>query len=214
MSCHPYEHKRAAINYMYNRVHTYKLTKENKNKEEDITAQILENNEYPPQIKNKDKKKSPTNNKIQKDKWITFTYFGPSIRMVTKLFQNTRSKKVAFRTSNTIQHVKAREKTTDIYSLSGVYKMACKDCPLKYIRQMGHTFWIRYKEHIRGIKTNGQWSKFAQHILDKMHNNTIERTMEILHTEGKGKMLNALESYHIYRLTKQRLRMNEALTDT
>jgi hypothetical protein len=27
-------------------------------------------------------------------------------------------------------------------------------------------------------------------------------------------MLNALESYHIYRMTKQRLQMNEALTDT
>jgi hypothetical protein len=31
-SCHPYEHKKAAINYLYNRVNTYKLTKENKTK--------------------------------------------------------------------------------------------------------------------------------------------------------------------------------------
>jgi hypothetical protein len=37
--------------------------------------------------------------------------------------------------------------------------------------------------------------------------------MEILHVERKGKMLNALESYHIYRLAKQRLQMNEALID-
>jgi hypothetical protein len=49
--------------YIY-RVNTYKLTKENKNKDEEIIAQILENNEYPPLIKNKDKKKSPTNNTI------------------------------------------------------------------------------------------------------------------------------------------------------
>jgi hypothetical protein len=38
--------------------------------------------------------------------------------------------------------------------------------------------------------------------------------MEILHIEKKGRMLNALESYHIYELTKQNLQMNEALTDS
>jgi hypothetical protein len=31
-SCHPYEHKKSALNYLYNRVNTYKFTKENKNK--------------------------------------------------------------------------------------------------------------------------------------------------------------------------------------
>jgi hypothetical protein len=75
--------------------------------------------------------------------------------------------KVAFRTSNTIKHhVKTRDKTTDIYSLNGVYQMICKDCPLKYIGQTGHTFRTRYKERIREIKTNGQSSKFAQHRYD------------------------------------------------
>jgi hypothetical protein len=38
--------------------------------------------------------------------------------------------------------------------------------------------------------------------------------MEILHLEKKGRMLNALESYHIYELKKQNLQMNEALTDS
>jgi hypothetical protein len=42
-SCHPHEHKKSAINYLYNCINTYKLTKENKNKE-DIITQILENN--------------------------------------------------------------------------------------------------------------------------------------------------------------------------
>jgi hypothetical protein len=40
-SCHPYEHTKAAINYLYNRMNTYKLTKENKEKEKEIIAQIL-----------------------------------------------------------------------------------------------------------------------------------------------------------------------------
>jgi hypothetical protein len=43
--CHPHEHKKSVINHLYNRMHTYKLTKENKNKEKEIIAQILKNNE-------------------------------------------------------------------------------------------------------------------------------------------------------------------------
>jgi hypothetical protein len=38
--------------------------------------------------------------------------------------------------------------------------------------------------------------------------------MKILQIEKKSRMLNVLESYHIYELTKQKLQMNEALTDT
>jgi hypothetical protein len=47
-SCHPYEHKKSAINYLYNRKNTYKINKENQIKEGDIITQILKNNEYPP----------------------------------------------------------------------------------------------------------------------------------------------------------------------
>jgi hypothetical protein len=69
--------------------------------------------------------------------------------------------KVAFRTSSTIkQHVKEREKTTDIYSPSGAYRTVCKECSLKYIIQTGCTFRTGYK----GIKMNGQGPKFVQHI--------------------------------------------------
>jgi hypothetical protein len=42
-SCHPYEHKESAINYLYNRMNTYKITEENKNKEEEIIKQLLNN---------------------------------------------------------------------------------------------------------------------------------------------------------------------------
>jgi hypothetical protein len=82
-SCHPQEHKKSAINYLYNRINTHKLTNENKNKEENIITQILENNGYPPLIKHITKK-PPTNSITCKNKWITFTYFGPGTRMITK----------------------------------------------------------------------------------------------------------------------------------
>jgi hypothetical protein len=41
----------------------------------------------------------------------------------------------------------------------------------------------------------------------------MEQTMTILHPKKKSKMLNALENYHIYDLTKKNLQMNEALTE-
>jgi Zn-dependent metalloprotease len=117
--------------------------------------------------------------------------------MITKAFWNTNMK-IVFRTNNTIkQHLKIKQRTTDKYNLCGVYQMNSGDCELKYIDQTGFTFRTRYKEHIREIKTNEQKSKYAQHILDTTHEYVkIEQTMKILHLEKKGRMLNALESYH------------------
>jgi hypothetical protein len=87
--------------------------------------------------------------------------------------------------------------------------MNYRGCELKYIGQTGCAFRTRYKEHIREIKTNGQKSKYAQHIFETTHEyGKIEQIMEILHIERKGRMLNAMESYHIYELTKQNLQMN------
>jgi hypothetical protein len=67
--------------------------------------------------------------------------------------------------------------------------MICKDCLLRYIRQTGRTFRTKYEEHIREIKTNGQSSKFVQHILDTTHNHdTMDQTMKIYYTwKEKGK---------------------------
>jgi hypothetical protein len=62
----------------------------------------------------------------------------------------------------------------------------CSKCPRRYIRQTGHTFKTRFKEHVRDTKNNGQYSKFAQHIIDTGHEyDTIERTTKILHIEKK-----------------------------
>jgi hypothetical protein len=109
---------------------------------------------------------------------------------------------VAFKTNYTIKHhIRAREKTTDVYNLSGVYQMICRDCPLKYVGQTGRTFRTRCNEHIREIQTNGKTSKYAQHKLNTTHNyDTMEKTMNILHVEKKRQMLDTLENYYIYML--------------
>jgi hypothetical protein len=110
--------------------------------------------------------------------------------------------------------MKLRNKTQDIYSQSGVYQLQCGEYPLKYIGHTGHTFKLRYKEHINAIRTNKQNSKFAQHILETRHNcDTMDQIMNILHIEKKGPKLNTLERYRIYEMTKRSLQMNDTFMD-
>lgn len=91
-------------------------------------------------------------------------------RTVTKLFKNIDIR-MAFRTTNTIRnYLKPREKTIDAYNQSGIYQLKCNKCPLKYLKQTGCTFKIRYEEHIQAIESK-QNSKYAQHILDTEHTN-------------------------------------------
>jgi hypothetical protein len=49
--------------------------------------------------------------------------------------------------------LKLKDNKEDIYNLSGVYQLQCADCPLRYVGQIGRTFKVRFKEHIRDIKT-------------------------------------------------------------
>jgi hypothetical protein len=65
------------------------------------------------------------------------------------------------------------------------------------------------------MQSNGKSSKFAQHLLHTTHNyDTMEKTMKILHVERKGQMLDTLENYYTYPITRQGLQMNETPTST
>jgi hypothetical protein len=88
-SCHPLEHKRAAINFLINQLNRYPLTHNNKNIEENIVRTILNNNNYSSNTI-QPTQKLPTKKTTQKNKWTTFTYFGHEIRSITKLFKNMK----------------------------------------------------------------------------------------------------------------------------
>jgi hypothetical protein len=159
------EHKkRAAINYLLNRMNTYQLTPVSRAQEKAIINQILTNNGYQQQTTH-DKHK---HNATDKTKWEIFTYHGPDTRTITKLFRNTNKK--AYKTTNSIKHhLKLTNQVTDTYSKSGVYQLEFVECHMKYIAQTGRTFKARFKEHIQDIRTNRHNSKFEQHILDTGH---------------------------------------------
>jgi hypothetical protein len=54
----------------------------------------------------------------------------------------------------TIQNLAKQHPRTDKYNKSGIYRMKCLDCPLKYIGQTGRAFYTRYKGHIQEITNN------------------------------------------------------------
>jgi hypothetical protein len=83
-------------------------------------------------------------------------------------------------------------------------------CPMKYIRQTRRPFNTRYKEHIRDIKNNNSKSGYSNHILNTGHSyGSITDTMEIMKIERKGKHLNTWEKYHIYKIIKEGIHMND-----
>jgi hypothetical protein len=153
----------------------------------------------------------------QKPKWATFTYSGKETRKITKLFKNTKIK-IAFRIRNTIQNIVRQHVQKDKYSDSGFYQMKCLDCALKYIGQsgrMGRTFHTRYKEHIQVTRSNNSNSGHSNHILSTGQKyGTITHTLDIIGTHRKGKRLNTLEKYYIYKISKDNLQMNDTIADT
>jgi hypothetical protein len=101
-SCHPGEHKTAAIRYFYNRIKSYKLTPENQQKEKNIIQQILVNNNYEASALNKISREKKQKPDTKKRKWAKFTYIGKETSFIIKHFKNTDIK-VTFTTDNTIE---------------------------------------------------------------------------------------------------------------
>jgi hypothetical protein len=142
-----------------------------------------------------------------------FTYYGQETRAITKLFKDANIK-IALRTKNTIQNLIRPHQQQDKYEKSGVYQMKCMDCPLKYIGQTGRTFKTRYKEHIQAIRNNNGNSGYSNHMLNTRHSyGSMTDTMEVVKTERKGRHLNTLKKYYIYKTRKQKLQMNDACVD-
>ena len=111
-------------------------------------------------------------------KWITFTYFNPIARGVTNLFKDTKLK-IAFKPFNTLKQQLTERK--DNRNPSGIYRLQCNTCKEVYVGQSGRDINIRYKEHIRYIRTNNRISAFATHILNNNHENgPANTTVQVL----------------------------------
>jgi hypothetical protein len=93
--------------------------------------------------------------------------------------------------------------------------MKCLDCTLKYIWQTERIFSIRYKEHIHAIINKNTNSGYSNHMLNIGHTyRTVTDTMDAIKTGMKFRHLNAFEKYHIYKISRDKLYMNDIYSDT
>jgi hypothetical protein len=73
----------------------------------------------------------------------------------------------------------------------------------------------RYKEHIHDITSNNSNSGYLNHMLNTRHAyGTMTDTMDIITTGKKGKDLNILERYYIYKTSRKNLHMDDTHVDT
>ena len=84
---------------------------------------------------------------------------------------------------------------------------------MTYTGQTRRSFKTRFKENVRDFKYNNKKSKFAQHLLDEGHAiGKMDDIMKVIHITGKGRMLNTLESFHIYKEKMAGTQINDKLT--
>jgi hypothetical protein len=132
---------------------------------------------------------------VSRKKWVTFTHFSPLIRGVTNLFKQTNLK-VAFRTINTIQQQLSEKQA--FKDPRGIYKLKCNTCNGTYFGQSGRAINVRYKEHIRYIRTNNPKSAYATHILEIKHEyRTRGSTLQLLQACQKGTRMDCWEAFYI-----------------
>jgi len=72
---------------------------------------------------------------------------------------------------------------------------------------------VRFREHYNDYKYANNRSKFAQHIINEGHAfGRMNDIMDIIHFARKGKMVDTLEKFYIYRETRNGNQVNDRLT--
>ena len=209
-----------AFNSLIHRAISIPMNSNDFNKEIDIIKQIAKNNGYKIKdinnliLKHKNKNNNSLNTKVNENvKYIGAIY-------TTELpytLNNTMKKynyKIGFRTDNKLEKLlKTKNKNNnngdDFIKKAGVYKINCESCDKIYIGQTGRSFKERFKEHIPKTENLTPQkildinTKFALHIIDTNHKYTdIYTNLTPIHYCNKGKYLDTLEEYEIYKQTK------------
>jgi hypothetical protein len=61
---------------------------------------------------------------------------------------------------------------------------------------------VRFHEHYNDYKYANNISKFAQHVIDEGHAfGPINDVMDRIHIENKGRLLDTLEKFYVYKET-------------
>jgi hypothetical protein len=77
-------------------------------------------------------------------------------------------------------------------------KLKCNTCNGVYVGQSHRAINVRYKEHIRYIRTNNPKSVYATHILENRHEyGTRESTLQLLQACQKGTRMDCWDALYI-----------------
>jgi hypothetical protein len=83
---------------------------------------------------------------------------------------------------------------------------------MKYTGQTGRTFRTHFQEHLRNFKHGNGKSSFAQHLLENGHAiRPIEDIMSTIYITNKGRLMDTLEKYYIFREAKIDNQINDNL---
>ena len=83
--------------------------------------------------------------------------------------------------------------------------MSCDDCDCFYLGQTGRSFLKRYKEHLPRNDLDKTKSNYARHLMMHNQNHTDFNTnFKAIHVCGKGRLLDALEEFEIYKSFKDK----------
>jgi hypothetical protein len=203
-SNHPYIHKLAAFIFYINRMITIPITHHASSQEWHKILKMAQNNGFPKQIvyelkerliRNKTKATQTHPPQQQSNRWVTFTFHGPSVYKITNLLKKT-GLKIAFHPTNTIfQQLQQKPKYNNP---SGVYQLKCNSCNRTHVGQSGRTITVRHKEHLRYIRNNNPTSAYAMHILHNRHKfGPVEETLKLLKPCTKGTKMNCWEALYM-----------------
>ena len=121
--------------------------------------------------------------------------------------------RIAFTTNNLGKLLNSRDdQKPDKHDINGVYQLKCPTCHKKCTGQTGRPFRVRFHEHYNDYKYANNKTKFAQHVLDEGNSfGFMTNIMDIIRIEKKGRMLDILEKYYIYRETQYGKQINDKL---
>jgi hypothetical protein len=83
---------------------------------------------------------------------------------------------------------------------------------MKYTGQTVRSFRARFQEHLRDFRYGSGKSSFAIHLLENGHDiGPVEDIMNTIHITDKGRLMDTLEKFYIFRETKLNNQINDKL---
>ena len=114
--------------------------------------------------------------------------------------------RITYKCHNTIANwIKPPRDHTPPHNQWGIYQLTCNTCNLSYVGQTNRSLRIRYKEHIRYIRSNNSQSAYAPNILQNRYEyGPMDNTMTLLKHINNQSLLLPYEQYHIQALHHNR----------